>query len=93
MQFQPFLILLQWPTLLTLIMFPLLVVVSVRLVRREEEMAMKEFGEEYRAYRKQVAGFIPECFAKPMLIPGGNEACRLTPMAGRICVQKTWKKR
>lgn len=51
--------LLQWPTLLTLIMFPILVVVYVRLARREEEMAMKEFGEEYRTYMKQIQGFIP----------------------------------
>ena len=56
--------LLQWPTLLTLIMFPVLVVVYVRLARREEEMAMKEFGEEYRAYMKKIPGFIPRVHPK-----------------------------
>ncbi|MEO5320972.1 isoprenylcysteine carboxylmethyltransferase family protein [Arthrobacter sp. CC3] len=51
--------LLQWPTLLTLIMFPILVIVYHRLARREEESMVAEFGEDYRIYAREVPGFIP----------------------------------
>lgn len=51
--------LLQWPTLLTLIMFPILVVMYVRLARREEREALAEFGEAYAHYMAQTPGFIP----------------------------------
>ncbi|MBI2132338.1 MAG: isoprenylcysteine carboxylmethyltransferase family protein [Candidatus Tectomicrobia bacterium] len=53
--------LLQWPTLPTLLMFPLLVAMYVRLARREEMEALTEFGEEYDRYAKGVPAFIP-CF-------------------------------
>ncbi len=49
----------QWPTLVTLIMFPVLVVMYARLAKREEREALKEFGEEYRTYMQQVPGFFP----------------------------------
>jgi protein-S-isoprenylcysteine O-methyltransferase Ste14 len=51
--------LLQWPTLLTLAMFPVLVFMYVRLARIEEHEALQEFGDEYRAYRIRVPGFLP----------------------------------
>lgn len=51
--------LLQWPTLPTLIMFPVLVYVYVRLARREEQDAIQEFGERYRAYMARTPAFIP----------------------------------
>lgn len=56
--------LLQWPTLLTVIMFPILVMVYVRLARREEEMALKEFGEVYRTYMARTPGFIPRTLSR-----------------------------
>jgi protein-S-isoprenylcysteine O-methyltransferase Ste14 len=49
----------QWPTLLTLLMFPVLVIMYVRLAHAEERDALREFGEDYREYMKQVPGFIP----------------------------------
>ncbi len=52
--------LLQWPTLLTLAMFPVLVFMYVRLARIEEAESLREFGEEYRTYMQQVPGFIPQ---------------------------------
>ncbi|WP_299313543.1 isoprenylcysteine carboxylmethyltransferase family protein [uncultured Halomonas sp.] len=52
--------LLQWPTLLTVIMFPILVVVYVRLARREEREALKTFGDEYRVYMARTPGFLPQ---------------------------------
>lgn len=51
--------LVQWPTLLTLAMFPVLTVMYVRLARSEEREALATFGEEYRAYMERVPGFIP----------------------------------
>ena len=51
--------LLQWPTLPTLVMFPVLVYVYVRLARREERIALEEFGERYRNYMENTPAFIP----------------------------------
>ncbi len=51
--------LLQWPTLVTLVMFPILVVVYVRLAHTEEQWALQEFGDEYRRYQSRTPAFIP----------------------------------
>ena len=51
--------LLQWPTLLTLLMFPVLVYMYVRLARREEEDALREFGDGYREYMAHTPAFFP----------------------------------
>ena len=51
--------LLQWPTILTLAMFPVLTVMYVKLARTEERVAIEEFGDQYRRYMADVPGFIP----------------------------------
>lgn len=51
--------LIQWPTLPTLIMFPVLVVIYVRLAKREEREALTSLGEAYRRYAAKVPRFIP----------------------------------
>jgi protein-S-isoprenylcysteine O-methyltransferase Ste14 len=51
--------LLQWPTLLTLLMFPVLVFMYVRLARAEEREALAEFGSAYECYMRDVPAFIP----------------------------------
>lgn len=51
--------LLQWPTLPTLLMFPVLVWMYVRLAKREEREAVKEFGEAYAHYAAQTPPFFP----------------------------------
>jgi protein-S-isoprenylcysteine O-methyltransferase Ste14 len=51
--------LLQWPTLVTLVMFPILVTMYVRLARTEERHALAEFGEEYRRYSRRTPAFLP----------------------------------
>ena len=52
--------LVQWPTLLTLLMFPVLVYMYVRLARREEAEVEAQFGERYRKYRAGTPMFIPK---------------------------------
>ena len=52
--------LLQWPTLVTLAMFPILVFMYARLARREEADMLTQFGDEYRRYRAAVPAFIPK---------------------------------
>jgi methanethiol S-methyltransferase len=51
--------LVQWPTLLTLAMFPVLTFMYVRLARSEEREALASFGDAYRQYMIGVPGFIP----------------------------------
>jgi protein-S-isoprenylcysteine O-methyltransferase Ste14 len=52
--------LLQWPTLPTLVMFPILVVIYVRLAKREERIAIDEFGDVYRRYMEATPAWIPK---------------------------------
>ena len=51
--------LLQWPTLVTLIMFPILVTMYVKLARREEREVLVEFGEQYRRYMSITPALFP----------------------------------
>ncbi|MDE2118835.1 MAG: isoprenylcysteine carboxylmethyltransferase family protein [Betaproteobacteria bacterium] len=51
--------LLQWPTILTLLMFPVLVWMYVRLAHREEQEALAEFGDQYRRYMAATPAFVP----------------------------------
>ena len=52
--------LVQWPTILTLAMFPVLVVMYVRLSRSEEREARLEFGGAYDLYAVNVPAFLPK---------------------------------
>lgn len=51
--------LLQWPTLLTLLMFPFLLVMYARLSITEEKEMQQQFGSEYEAYIARTPRFIP----------------------------------
>jgi len=51
--------LITWPTGLTLIMFPILVYMYIRLARREEQKALAQFGEEYKRYQEITPAFLP----------------------------------
>ncbi len=51
--------LLQWPTLATLVMFPVLVFVYRRLAIREERDVRVELGDAYDRYAARVPRFIP----------------------------------
>lgn len=56
--------LLQWPTLVTLAMFPVMVLIYARLAKREEQDMLAEFGEEYARYAAQTPAFIPDWAGK-----------------------------
>ena len=51
--------LLQWPTLLTLAMFPILLVMYARLAMTEEAEMRKRFGAEFEAYAARTPRFLP----------------------------------
>jgi protein-S-isoprenylcysteine O-methyltransferase Ste14 len=51
--------LLQWPTIITLIMFPILVFIYARLAMREEQEVLTEFGDAYRDYQNKTPAFFP----------------------------------
>lgn len=52
--------LLQWPTLVTVIMFPILVVMYWRLAKKEEADSRKHFGKAWDDYAAHVPAFIPQ---------------------------------
>ena len=49
----------QWLTLVTLLMFPILVFMYARLARTEERESEARFGEQYRQYAARTPAFIP----------------------------------
>jgi protein-S-isoprenylcysteine O-methyltransferase Ste14 len=51
--------LLQWPTILTLLMFPILVWMYTRLAWQEEREIRAEFGEVYDRYAANTPAFFP----------------------------------
>ena len=48
-----------WPTLVTLLMLPLLLAAYYRLAKQEEADALAQFGDAYRHYQTQSAMFWP----------------------------------
>ncbi|WP_024973261.1 methyltransferase family protein [Ralstonia pickettii] len=48
-----------WPTLITVVLFPLIVFIYVRLARREERDMIRRFGAAYEDYMHQVPMFLP----------------------------------
>jgi len=51
--------LIQWPTIITALMFPVLVYVYYRLSKREEGEMIKMFGGEYKRYIEKTPMFLP----------------------------------
>ncbi len=58
--------LIQWPTLVTAAMWPVLMFMYYRLARREEREMESRFGSQYAAYRRQVPMFWPRLGAAPL---------------------------
>ena len=61
--------LLQWPTVLTLAMFPVLVFMYWRLARSEERDTEARFGPDYATYRLATPAFIPRLRARATPAP------------------------
>ncbi len=51
--------LIHWPTIPTLVMWPILVVMYYRLAKQEEKEMEERFGERYLLYKENVPMFIP----------------------------------
>ena len=51
--------LVQWPTVLTLAMFPVLLFMYAKLARAEERESLAAFGDEYSNYMADVPAFVP----------------------------------
>lgn len=79
--------LLQWPTLPTLVMFPILVWAYVRLARREEREARAEFGAAYARYAAVTPAFFPRLAAPVSGPPPGDAANR--PSTGPAPMRST----
>ena len=58
--------LLQWPTLLTLLMFPILLIMYGRLAITEEAEMRKQFGEKFEQYARRTPRFIPHWRKSPI---------------------------
>lgn len=61
-----------WPTLITVVLFPLIVLAHVRLAHKEEQGMARRFGAAYEAYRTKV----------PMFLPGRGQWARLLGTRG-----------
>jgi protein-S-isoprenylcysteine O-methyltransferase Ste14 len=59
--------LLQWPTLITVLMFPVLVSMYLRLSLTEERDSDKEFGQAWRAYAAATPRFVPKWKRQPAI--------------------------
>ena len=76
--------LLQWPAVLTLAMFPILVAMYVRLAHREEREARTEFGEAYARYAASPRHSSPDCVERPRGQPDANPRT-VCPHGGARC--------
>jgi protein-S-isoprenylcysteine O-methyltransferase Ste14 len=63
--------LLQWPTIPTLVMFPILVFVYTRLARSEEREVAARFGTAWHDYATRTPRFLPPTRAHPARHPTG----------------------
>lgn len=64
--------LLMWPTILTIVMFPVLVFMYIKLAKKEEALMEKEFGETYKQYKDKTSAFIPKFSDMAVFITSKN---------------------
>lgn len=48
-----------WPTIVSLLAFPVILLAYTLLARKEERQMLEQFGDEYRAYQRRVPMFLP----------------------------------
>lgn len=65
--------LIQWPTIITIIMWPILTVAYYRLAKREERDMEERFGEEYLQYKMRMPMFL-SLSRMPPLFPNRRES-------------------
>lgn len=75
--------LVQWPTIITVATWPLLIAVYYRLARREERDAESAFGDVYRAYKARTPMFIPR-------FPGCNRARHGDSSSSLLLTARRW---
>lgn len=81
-------LLIQWPTVITALTWPILLVMYSRLARREEADMERLFGDAYRVYREKVPRFVPRLRRRePPELPGEGDIrlvgySRLDPAGG-----------
>jgi len=51
-----------WATLTSLLLYPVMILMYLRLAKKEEKDMLEEFGEEYRTYMQSTKRFIPFIF-------------------------------
>ena len=51
--------LIQWPTLITLLMFPILVAAYVKLAAMEDDFLARAHGSNFRSFAEAVPGWLP----------------------------------
>lgn len=54
----------QWPTVPTLLLWPFVIWMYVRLAKQEEKDVLKKYPEEYRKYMEDVPMFFPKVFGR-----------------------------
>ena len=64
--------LLQWPTLITVLMFPILVFMYGRLARREEREVRAEFGPVYDRYAAVTPAFLPRLVRRGEIVQNSH---------------------
>ena len=52
-------LLIQWPTMITVVMWPVLIVAYYKLARKEEGEIEREFPDAYKKYKESVPMFVP----------------------------------
>jgi protein-S-isoprenylcysteine O-methyltransferase Ste14 len=52
-------LMIQWPTLVTLLLWPVMIAVYYRLAKKEEKAMTERFGLAYLEYQNSVPGFFP----------------------------------
>jgi protein-S-isoprenylcysteine O-methyltransferase Ste14 len=52
--------LIQWPTLVTLAMAPVLIIRYLLLAKKEEQNMLKQYPKEYGAYMQKIPAWIPK---------------------------------
>ena len=71
--------LIHWPTLPTLVLFPIIIWVYYRLARKEERDMITRFGDEYAVYKGKTPMFFPRAGQWRQMIEGEDDTTWVSP--------------